>query len=138
MTVATTDVKIRAPWRFWAGLAGVCACEVVTLLVGFHVLPSKIGEFRWSSVIPPVALPFGFSIEMWMQIMRGVPTSTDKESLAVFSRSTVFGMTYFVPVFAAAVGSIIPWMLACSIAAFLGLMARVAWLYMTRPSAKAA
>lgn len=118
-------------------LGGVLACEVVTLLVGFHILPHRIwhGSFDLSSILLIPALFFGQAVEMRMQIIRGVPASTDEESWAVFRRSTIFGMMYFVPVFAAAVGRLVPWMLACSIAIFVGLMVRIAWLYKKRLAA---
>jgi len=114
---------------------GIFLCEVATLLVGAHVLPDKLGQFRLSSAIPLSALPFGFAIERRLHLIRGWPTSTEKEESAVFGRSTTFGMMYFVPVFAAAVGRLVPSMLAVSTAIFLGLMVRIAWLYMTRPAA---
>jgi len=130
VTVATTDTKTKVPWRFWASLSGVIACEVVTLLVGFHILPHRIwhGSFDLSSIFLIPALFFGQAVEMRMQIIRGVPASTDEESWAVFRRSTIFGMMYFVPVFAAAVGRLVPWLLVVSVVTFLGLMIRIWWL----------
>lgn len=131
VTVATTDSTARVPWRFWFGLVGIWACEVFVLLIGLRVLPDKVWLFLWP-ILVVLAAPSGFSVEYCLHLVRGSPTLTEKEELVVRRRSKTLGIMYFVPVFAAIVGWILPWMLAISVLVFLGLMARIAWLYTKR------
>jgi hypothetical protein len=127
-------MEVKASRSFWFGLAGILAYEGLSLLIGFRILPNKVWLFLWpmSTVL---AVPLGFRIEYWLHLVRGSPTSTEKEELVVRRRSRIFGIMYYVPMFAAVLGLIISWMLAVSIAIFLGLMVRIAWLHAKRPTA---
>ena len=135
MTVATTDSNTKIPWQFWTALAGVLTVEVIACLIGFRILNrALLGQI---SLVVVWTWTFGWRLEAWMRT-RGEPPASDKEYLALAFRSGFLGSMYFVTAVGAMFGRLVPWLLAFSIALFLGLMARICWLYTKRPAARAA